>query len=159
MPLSEIAILDFIVNFRWDGLCSIRLLILLPYPLYAETRGICCFLNWGQRVNSPYFYIQAGSALGDWSDVIVLYSAPQLVQLKKNNLQSEYFSASCKAHCSVSWEKKVKLFLYLWTVGHCCTCFVSFCTNPECASSRVLKNQSFIPSYNEMLHLFMGLGP
>lgn len=136
MVLSEIAILDFTANFHCNGLCCVRLLILLPYPLYTETKGICCFLNWGQRVNSPYFYIQAGSAWGDLSDVIVLYSAPQLVQLKKNNLQSEYFSASCKAHCWVSWGKKVKLFLRLWAGVHCCTWFLSFCTNLDCTESR-----------------------
>lgn len=108
---SEIAVLDFTVRFHWDGLCCVRLLILLPYSLYTETRGICCFLNWGQRVNSPYFYIQAGSALGDWSDVIVLYSAPQLVQLKKIIFKVNILVLQCKAHCSVSWEKKSKAFL------------------------------------------------
>lgn len=81
--ISEIEILDFTVNFPWDGLCRVRFLIPLPCPLCTETKGICCFLNWGQRVNSSCFYIQAGSALGDLSDVIVLYWAPQLVQLKK----------------------------------------------------------------------------
>lgn len=151
MLISEIEFLDFTVHFPWDGLCHVRLLIPLPCPLYTETKGICCFLNWGQRVSSPCFYIQAGWALGDLSDVIVLYWAPQLVQLKKNNLQSEYFSASCKAHCSLSWEKKVKLFLYLWTKGHCCTGFLSFCTNLngtkkiESAGSHILKNEGFFP--------------
>lgn len=128
------------LSLRWFVLCKIANSVAISFTRW--NKGNLLLFKLGLKTKfTQFLYSSRLSFRGfKWCNCIVF--GPTTSPTEKNNLQSEYFSASCKAHCSVSWEKKkVKLFLYLWTVVHCCTGFLSFCTNLNCTKSR----ESWLP--------------
>lgn len=102
------------LSLRWFVLCKIANSVAISF-VHWNKRNLLLF-KLGPKSKFTLFLNSSRLSFRGfkWYNCIVF--GPTTSPTEKNNLQSEYFSASCKAHCSVSWGKK-KSKAYLISVN------------------------------------------